>query len=170
MSFAFLMGDRNTLATELAGEFASRSRSSYFIPWRTPGVNELGFRQGGGEYPPPTFDLTRTDYLITFGTNLLEEPPSPVYFNRIYGKLKEKRARTGLKMVHVDAPRAARHECDLAFDGEQVLHVALFPSGAGPAGEHGGFGPGACVRDPAGRNIRPGLRKPARAGFPKWER
>src|SRR4030067_2104859 len=28
---------------------------------------------------------------------------SPVYFNRIYGVLKEERTRTGLKMVHVDA-------------------------------------------------------------------
>ena len=45
----------------------------------------------------------KTDYLLTFGTNLLEGPLSPVYFNRLYGKLKESRPRTGLKMVHVDA-------------------------------------------------------------------
>ena len=101
--FGFLMGDRNTLLTQLAGDFTSRSGSSHFFPWRTPGVNELGFWQGGLEFPPLAFDLTRTDYMITFGTNLLEEPLSPVYFNRIYGGLKEKRARTGLKMVHVDA-------------------------------------------------------------------
>jgi anaerobic selenocysteine-containing dehydrogenase len=101
--FGFLMGDRNTLLTQFAGEFTYRTGSSYFFPWRTPSVNELGFWQGSGEYPPLSFDLTRTDYLITFGTNLLEEPLSPVYFNRIYGGLKEKRARTGLKMVHVDA-------------------------------------------------------------------
>jgi anaerobic selenocysteine-containing dehydrogenase len=101
--FGFLMGDRNTLLTQLAGEFASRAGSSHFFPWRTPSVNELGFWQGGLEFPPLAFDLTRTDYLVTFGTNLLEEPLSPVYFNRIYGELKEKRARTGLKMVHVDA-------------------------------------------------------------------
>lgn len=101
--FGFLMGDRNTLLTHLAGEFASRSGSSHFFPWRTPSVNELGFWQGGLEYPPFAFDLKKTDYMITFGTNLLEEPLSPVYFNRIYGGLKEMRARTGLKMVHVDA-------------------------------------------------------------------
>jgi anaerobic selenocysteine-containing dehydrogenase len=101
--FGFLMGDRNTLSTQFAGEFAARLGSSHFFPWRTPSVNELGFWQGAGEFPPLAFDLTRTDYMITFGTNLLEEPPSPVYFNRIYGGLKEKRARTGLKMVHVDA-------------------------------------------------------------------
>jgi len=101
--FGFLMGDRNTLLTQFAGEFTSRSGSSHFFPWRMPSVNELGFRQGSGEYPPFAFDLTRTDYLVTFGTNLLEEPLSPVYFNRIYGGLKEKRSRTGLKMVHVDA-------------------------------------------------------------------
>jgi anaerobic selenocysteine-containing dehydrogenase len=101
--FGFLMGDRNTLLTQLAGEFASRSGSSLFFPWRTPSVNELGFWQGGLEYPPLAFDLKKTDYMITFGTNLLEEPLSPVYFNRIYGEMKEKRARTGLKMVHVDA-------------------------------------------------------------------
>jgi len=101
--FGFLMGDRNTLLTQLAGEFASRSGSSLFFPWRTPSVNELGFWQGGLEYPPLAFDLKKTDYMITFGTNLLEEPLSPVYFNRIYGGMKEKRARTGLKMVHVDA-------------------------------------------------------------------
>jgi anaerobic selenocysteine-containing dehydrogenase len=99
----FLMGDRNTLLTQLAGEFASRSASSHFFPWRTPSINELGFWQGGLEFPPLAFDLARADYMITFGTNLLEEPPSPVYFNRIYGGLKEKRVRTGLKMVHVDA-------------------------------------------------------------------
>jgi anaerobic selenocysteine-containing dehydrogenase len=101
--FGFLMGDRNTLLTQLAGEFATRSGFSHFFPWRTPSVNELGFWQGGLGYPPLAFDLKRTDYMITFGTNLLEEPLSPVYFNRIYSGLKEKRGRTGLKMVHVDA-------------------------------------------------------------------
>ena len=102
-TLGFLMGDRNTLLTEFAGEFVSRLGSSHFFPWRSPLINELGFRQGAGEFPPFAFDLTRTDFLLTFGTNLLEEPLSPVYFNRIYGGLKEKRARTGLKMVHVDA-------------------------------------------------------------------
>ena len=101
--FGFLMGDRNTLLTEFAGEFAARLGSSHFFPWRAPAVNELGLRQGAGEFPPFAFDLKRTDYLITFGANLLEEPISPVYFNRIYGVLKEERTRTGLKMVHVDA-------------------------------------------------------------------
>jgi anaerobic selenocysteine-containing dehydrogenase len=101
--FGFLMRDQNTLLTQFAGEFASRAGFSHFFPWRTPSVNELGFWQGGMDFPPLAFDLARTDYLITFGTNLLEEPPSPVYFNRLYGGLKEKRARTGLKMVHVDA-------------------------------------------------------------------
>jgi anaerobic selenocysteine-containing dehydrogenase len=102
-ALGFLMGDRNTLLTEFAGEFVSRLGSSHFFPWRSPRINELGFWQGAGEFPPFAFDLTRTDFLLTFGTNLLEEPLSPVYFNRIYGGLKEKRARTGLKMVHVDA-------------------------------------------------------------------
>jgi anaerobic selenocysteine-containing dehydrogenase len=101
--FGFLMGDGNTLLTQFAGEFAARLGSSHFFPWRAPAVNELGFLQGTGEYPPLAFDLTRTDYLVTFGANLLEAPPSPVYFNYLYGRLKEKRARTGLKMVHVDA-------------------------------------------------------------------
>jgi anaerobic selenocysteine-containing dehydrogenase len=101
--FGFLMGDRNTLLTHFAGEFATRLGSSHFFPWRTPSVNELGFRQGIGEFLPFAFDLKRTDYLITFGANLLEEPLSPVYFNRIYGGLKGERAQTGLKMVHVDA-------------------------------------------------------------------
>jgi anaerobic selenocysteine-containing dehydrogenase len=101
--FGFLMGDRNTLLTQFAGMFTARFGSSNFFPWRTPGINELGFWQACGEFPPPSFDLTRTDYLITFGTNLLEEPPSPVYFNHIYGKLKENRLQSGLKMVHVDA-------------------------------------------------------------------
>jgi anaerobic selenocysteine-containing dehydrogenase len=101
--FGFLMGDRNTQLTQFAGAFTARLGSSSFFPWRTPGVNELGLWQASGEFAPFSFDLTRTDYLITFGTNLLEEPPSPVYFNRIYGKLKESRLRSGLKMVHVDA-------------------------------------------------------------------
>jgi anaerobic selenocysteine-containing dehydrogenase len=101
--FGFLMGDRNTLLTQFSGDFTSRLGSSHFFPWRTLSLNELGFWQGSGEYPPFAFDLKRTDYLITFGANLLEEPLSPVYFNRIYGRLKEERARTGLKMVHVDA-------------------------------------------------------------------
>ena len=101
--FGFLMGDKNTLLTKFAEEFTARSGSSHFFPWRSPGMNELGFWQGAGIYPSPAFDLNKTDYLITFGANLLEEPPSPVYFNRIYGKLKEERTRTGLKMVHVDA-------------------------------------------------------------------
>ncbi|HBO69501.1 MAG TPA: hypothetical protein DD658_04890 [Deltaproteobacteria bacterium] len=101
--FGFLMGDRNTLLTELAGEFTARLGSPHFFPWRTPGVNELGFWHGTGDFFPYAFDLKRTDYLITFGANLLEEPPSPVYFNRIYGTLKERRSQTGLKMVHVDA-------------------------------------------------------------------
>ena len=101
--FGFLMGDGNTLMTQFGGDFTYRLGSSRFFPWRTLSVNELGFWQGSGEYPPFAFDLKRTDYLITFGANLLEEPLSPVYFNRIYGTLKEERARTGLKMVHVDA-------------------------------------------------------------------
>jgi anaerobic selenocysteine-containing dehydrogenase len=102
-SFGFLMGDRNTLLTQLAGLFTARLGSSNYFHWRTPGINELGLWQACGEFPPFSFDLTRTDYLITFGTNLLEEPPSPVHFNRIYGKLKENRLQSGLKMVHIDA-------------------------------------------------------------------
>jgi anaerobic selenocysteine-containing dehydrogenase len=99
----FLMGDGNTLLTPLAGEFAARLGSSHFFPWRSPGVNELGLWQAVGAFPPFAFDLNRTDFLLTFGTNLLEEPPSPVHFNRLYGNLKEGRPRTGLRMVHVDA-------------------------------------------------------------------
>jgi len=101
--FGFLMGDRNTLLTQFAGMFTSRLGSSNFFPWRNPGINELGFWHACSEFPPFSFDLTRTDFLITFGTNPLEEPPSPVFFNRLYGKLKENRVKSGLKMVHVDA-------------------------------------------------------------------
>lgn len=101
--FGFLLGDRNTLLTELARDFTARMGSSLFFPWRTPRINELGLWQGTGQLPPFAFDVTRTDYLITFGTNLLEEPHSPVYFNRLYGELKATRGKTGLKMVHVDA-------------------------------------------------------------------
>jgi len=101
--FGFFLGDRNTLLTHFAGDFVTRMGSTNFFPWRPPGINELGFWQALGEYPPLAFDLEKTDYLLTFGTNLLEGPPSPVYFNRLYGKLKESRPRTGLKMVHVDA-------------------------------------------------------------------
>ena len=101
--FGFFFGDRNTLLTHFAGDFVTRMGSTNFFPWRPPGINELGFWQALGEFPPLAFDLEKTDYLLTFGTNLLEGPPSPVYFNRLYGKLKESRPRTGLKMVHVDA-------------------------------------------------------------------
>ena len=101
--FGFFFGDRNTLLTHFAGDFVTRMGSTNFFPWRAPGINELGFWQAFGEFPPLAFDLEKTDYLLTFGTNLLEGPPSPVYFNRLYGKLKESRPRTGLKMVHVDA-------------------------------------------------------------------
>ncbi|NNG47434.1 MAG: molybdopterin-dependent oxidoreductase, partial [Deltaproteobacteria bacterium] len=69
----FLMGDRNTLLTEFAGEVVSRMGSSHFFPWRSPAINELGFRQGTEDFPPLAFDLPKTDYLITFGANLLEE-------------------------------------------------------------------------------------------------
>lgn len=99
----FLVGDRNTLLTSFAGEFTSRLGSSHFVPWGSPAVNELGLREATGAFPAFAFDLGRTDFLITFGTNLLEEPPSPVHFNRLYGKLKEDRARTNLRMVHVDS-------------------------------------------------------------------
>ena len=101
--FGFFFGDRNTLLTQFAGDFVTRMGSTNFFPWRAPGINELGLWQALGEFPPLAFDLEKTDYLLTFGTNLLEAPPSPVYFNRLYGKLKESRPRTGLKMVHVDA-------------------------------------------------------------------
>jgi anaerobic selenocysteine-containing dehydrogenase len=101
--FGFFFGDRNTLLTRFAGDFVTRMGSANFFPWRAPGINELGLWQAFGEFPPLSFDLEKTDYLLTFGTNLLEGPPSPVYFNRLYGKLKESRPRTGLKMVHVDA-------------------------------------------------------------------
>jgi anaerobic selenocysteine-containing dehydrogenase len=101
--FGFFFGDRNTLLTRFAGDFVTRMGSTNFFPWRVPGINELGFWQAFGEFSPLAFDLEKTDYLLTFGTNLLEGPPSPVYFNRLYGKLKESRPRTGLKMVHVDA-------------------------------------------------------------------
>ncbi|MCP2501058.1 MAG: molybdopterin-dependent oxidoreductase [Deltaproteobacteria bacterium] len=101
--FGFIFGDRNTLLTHFAGDFVARTGSANFFPWRAPGINELGFWQAFEEFPPLAFDLNKTDYLLTFGTNLLEGPPSPVYFNRLYGKLKESRPRTGLKMVHVDA-------------------------------------------------------------------
>jgi len=101
--FGFFFGDRNTLLTQFAGDFVTRMGSTDFFPWRVPGVNELGFWQAFGEFPSLAFDLEKTDYLLTFGTNLLEEPPSPVYFNRLYGILKESRPRTGLKMVHVGA-------------------------------------------------------------------
>lgn len=101
--FGCFFGDRNTLLTHFAGDFTTRMGSANFFPWRAPGINELGFWQACGEFPPLAFDLEKTDYLLTFGTNLLEGPPSPVYFNRLYGKLKENRPRTGLKMVHIDA-------------------------------------------------------------------
>jgi len=101
--FGFFFGDRNTLLTQFAGDFTTRLGSANFFPSQAPGINELGFWEAFGEYPPLAFDLEKTDYLLTFGTNLLEGPPSPVYFNRLYGKLKESRPRTGLKMVHVDA-------------------------------------------------------------------
>jgi len=101
--FGFLFGDRNTLLTDFAGDFAARMGSANFFPFRSPGINELGLWQAFGEFPPLAFDLQATDYLLTFGTNLLEGPPSPVYFNRLYGKLKDGRPRAGLKMVHVDA-------------------------------------------------------------------
>jgi hypothetical protein len=67
-SFGFLMGDRNTLLAQFAGLFTARLFFQLF-PWRTPGINELGSGRACGEFPPFSFDLTRTDYLITFGTN-----------------------------------------------------------------------------------------------------
>ncbi len=102
--FGFILGDGNSMLTRFTEEFMTGFGSPHLFPWRPPAVNELGLFQGGGKFPALAFDLDRCDYLLTFGTNLLEETPSPVQFNSIYGKLKEKRPRTGLKMIHL-SPR-----------------------------------------------------------------
>ena len=99
----FLLGDRNTLLTQFVSEFVAGIGSPNLFVWRNAGLNELGFWQGCRQFPSPSFDLNHCKYLLTLGVNLLEEPPSPVYFHRLYGEMKTLRPRTGLKMVHVDS-------------------------------------------------------------------
>jgi anaerobic selenocysteine-containing dehydrogenase len=101
--FACIYGDRNTVTGNLLSEFLESLGSPNLFLWKNPEINELGITQATGKTDIPSFDLERSDYILTFGTNLLEETPSPLFFNRIYGKLKAGRVRSGLKMVHASS-------------------------------------------------------------------
>ncbi|MEE9167331.1 MAG: molybdopterin-dependent oxidoreductase [Candidatus Neomarinimicrobiota bacterium] len=51
----------------------------------------------------PVYDIINSRYILNFGSNFLEEGNSPVYYNQIFGHLRETTREGSTTLVHIDS-------------------------------------------------------------------
>lgn len=95
--------DNRTAFTLLLGRFLRAYGSPNLLASGDGQLSTLAPFLTHGWRQPVAYDLLNTNYVLNFGANVLDDGPSPVRFNQIYARLRERKAGTRARIVHIDS-------------------------------------------------------------------
>lgn len=95
--------DYNDLAPDLLRRFMAVFGSpNYFCKSETQ-ANTLPVLLTQGLNKVPAFDLANTSFVLNFGGDFLDEPPTPIRFNQLYAALRSRANGEKARLIHVSS-------------------------------------------------------------------
>ncbi|NIM79325.1 MAG: molybdopterin-dependent oxidoreductase [Candidatus Aminicenantes bacterium] len=100
---AMINGDRSPLMRELSKYWMKAVGSPNYFEDETLMENSMGVLLSQGINEIPAYDLERSKYILNFGCNFLEEGTSPVYYQRVFGRLRSVTKEAKTTLIHIDS-------------------------------------------------------------------
>jgi anaerobic selenocysteine-containing dehydrogenase len=102
---AMISGEASPLARSLSEHWMKAVGSAnYYEDERLAALeNSIGALLSHGIDESPAYDLENSKYILNFGSNFLEEGKSPVYYQKIFGRLRSVSKETRATLVHIDS-------------------------------------------------------------------
>ena len=104
-SIAIINGDNSPLMKHFWKEFAHKIETPNYFEENESGLTDNSSYATQGIRQLPMLDLINSEYVISLGSNFLEEDGSPVHFNQVMGVFKDVENITRNKLIYV-GPRA----------------------------------------------------------------
>jgi anaerobic selenocysteine-containing dehydrogenase len=101
---AFLDGsEQHSLMSEHIAQFMKAFGSPNYYQYPSIKNKSIPFLLLQGVQQIPSYDLLNTKYVLSFGSNFLEEGYSPVYYTKLYAHLKDITEERRTRFVQVDS-------------------------------------------------------------------
>ena len=100
---AMINGSSSSLTAQLCRYFMSQIGSANYFETGLPEASSLPVRMSHGTDYTPIYDFANAQYILNFGSNLVEEGNSPVYFQRMLGDGMTADRDSRLTMDYIDS-------------------------------------------------------------------
>jgi len=101
--FVLITRENNELITDLCDNFMSAFGSPNHICLSDAKIASLPAYLSQGLNTAPFYDFENTNYVLNFGSDLLDEGPSPVLYNQFYAELKNRRGEGRARIIHISS-------------------------------------------------------------------
>ncbi|RKY95188.1 MAG: hypothetical protein DRQ01_00460 [Ignavibacteriae bacterium] len=101
---AFLDGsEQNSLMSEHIAQFMKAYGSPNYYQYPSVKNDSVPYLLLQGTQQIPSYDFLNTKYVLSFGSNFLEEGYSPIYYTKLYTHLKELTEKKRTRFVQIDS-------------------------------------------------------------------
>jgi len=101
--FVLITRDNNELITDLCNNFMASFGSPNHLCLSDSKISSLPVSISQGLNTIPFYDIENANYLLNFGSDLLDEGPSPIHFNQLYAELHIRKEMDKAKIVHISS-------------------------------------------------------------------
>jgi anaerobic selenocysteine-containing dehydrogenase len=100
---AVLNGDHSPLMRSLCRHFMSSMESPNYFEAESLWRNSIPVQLSHGLDIVPTYDLPNSRYILNFGSNFLEEGPSPIYYQQLLARIRQDDVPSSPELIHIDS-------------------------------------------------------------------
>jgi anaerobic selenocysteine-containing dehydrogenase len=101
--FVLMTRDNNELITDLCNNFMASFGSPNHLCLSDSKISSLPVSISQGLNTIPYYDIGNSNYLLNFGSDLLDEGPSPIHSNQLYAELNTRKELDKAKIVHISS-------------------------------------------------------------------
>ncbi len=100
---AFLGSDESAMMSDLISHFMRSYGSPNYYRFSQLTNDSVPFQLTHGTRRIPSYDLLNATYVLSFGANFLEEGYSPVYYTKLYSRMRDRADGVRTEFVSVDS-------------------------------------------------------------------
>jgi anaerobic selenocysteine-containing dehydrogenase len=101
--FVLITRDNNELITDLCNNFMASFGSPNHLCLSDSKISSLPVSISQGLNTIPFYDIGNSNYILNFGSDLLDEGPSPIHSNQLYAELHIRKEMDKAKIVHISS-------------------------------------------------------------------
>jgi anaerobic selenocysteine-containing dehydrogenase len=101
--FVLMTRDNNELITDLCNNFMASIGSPNHLCLSDSKISSIPVSISQGLNTIPFYDIRNSNYLLNFGSDLLDEGPSPIHSNQLFAELHIRQEMEKAKIVHISS-------------------------------------------------------------------